>query len=83
MTNLEISCQDSLLTETNPASVDELFNRDPLLLTQRDLKTMVEYYRGKRENWLVDEKAGKVKATRAVKGPKETGTLDDLKDLIL
>jgi len=44
---------------------------------------MVEYYRGKRENWLVDEKAGKVKATRAVKGPKETGTLDDLKDLIL
>jgi hypothetical protein len=87
MTNLEISSQDSLLAETNPASVDELFNRDPLLLQEKDLQVMCEYYRAKRENWIVEERQGKTKASstkpKTLKGPKETGTLDDLKDLIL
>jgi hypothetical protein len=86
MTNLEISSQDSLLAETNPASVDELFNRDPLLLQEKDLKVMVEYFRAKRENWIVEERQGKTKASstpKAKAGPKAIGTLDDLKDLIL
>ncbi len=80
--SLTISSQESLLAETNPASIDELFNRDPLLLQQQDLAKMVAYFRQKREQWIVEEKEGKVKPTKQ-KTPKRVATLDDLKDFSL
>lgn len=57
------------MAETNPASLDELFNRDPLLLGQGDLKAIVKYFREKREQWKVAEATPKTKALpKAAKG---------------
>jgi hypothetical protein len=43
---------------------------------------MVAYFRQKREQWIVEEKEGKVKPTKQ-KTPKRVATLDDLKDFSL
>jgi hypothetical protein len=84
MTNLQVLPQDSSLGETNPASLDELFNRDPLKLSEVDVGQIVEYFRKKREDWKIAEATPKeAKAKAAPKAAKGTLSLADLSGLKL
>lgn len=54
------------LLEANPASLEELFSRDPLHLQDQDITRIVEELRRKRANWAKSEAEGKKpKSTKA------------------
>ncbi len=69
------------MEQTNPLSLNELFNRDPMSLSKIELEFMVEYFRKKRENFLVEER--QVKSTPKARTTKPTVTLDMLKGIKL
>ena len=46
-----------------PTSIDELFSRDPLSLTDVDLATIIQVLRKQRENWAIEEAQGKKRAS--------------------
>lgn len=78
MTN---STEPSPLAEANPASLDELFSRDPLSLSNNDIARGVEALRAQRANWKIAEAQGKTKAPKAKKAKPdsaEVGSLDDI-----
>ena len=58
------------LTEASPQSLDELFSRDPLELSNQDIAVIVAKFRALREQWLVDEAQGKTKGRRAEAVPQ-------------
>ena len=62
------------ILEANPAALDELFSRDPLDLSDRDLETMVSELRRMRETWDSGKPAAKTgpKAPKAPKPPVPT-----------
>ena len=70
--DVALSPAQSPLAEPDPASLDELMQRDPLELTEQDLTTLVKYFRQNRERWLLEEKVkqSKPKAIRGAKAPK-------------
>lgn len=64
----------SILAEVRANSLDELFSRDPLSLSDADLDKMIAIYREKREVWARSEAA---KAPSKREAPKDL-SLDDL-----
>jgi hypothetical protein len=66
----------SPLAEANPESLQEIFDKDPLKLTDDDIERVVAEERAMREKWKASERAG---STR--KPPKQEVpnlSLDDL-----
>jgi hypothetical protein len=49
----------SPLVTASPESLAELFERDPLTLTDGDIERIVTELRSAREKWLIVEKKGK------------------------
>ena len=77
---------NSPLAEVSPISLDDLFSRDPLELTDQDIGAIVKELRRQRVNWLQAEASG----AKSAKKPKAAGktqvapgksTEDLLKDL--
>lgn len=64
--------QESPLAEANPQSLQELFDRDPLQLTDDDIEKIVCELRTQRDRWQQAEKKGKAKRDLV------TVSLDDL-----
>lgn len=69
----------SPLLEADPASLNELFNRDPLLLSNRDIELIVAEQRAQRARYMTSQAAGK--QSKALKEPK--GALAKATDLSL
>jgi hypothetical protein len=66
---------DSPLAEANPESLQELFDKDPLQLTDPDIDRVVAELRTMRERWALTEKKGKAPPKKGL----ATGlSLDDL-----
>ncbi len=65
------------LAEAEPSSLDELFSRDPLGLSDQDISSIVRELRRQREKWLAEpeKKAAKKPASKPV---KLDVSLDDL-----
>lgn len=82
MSNSESSREVAPLAEASPASLDELFSRDPFDLAEADIERIVMEFRRARENWATAEASGAKKAPKAVKAPKAEApkdlSLDDL-----
>lgn len=69
---------ESPLQSVDPNSINELFQLDPLKLTDQQIEKGVEYFRNLRAGWLKAENEGKKpKAAKGVPAP-EGLTLDDL-----
>lgn len=68
------------LAGVSPATLDELFNRDPLSLGKQDLMTIVAALRAERERWGAAEASGAKHATKAKApaGDKPKATLASL-----
>lgn len=67
-TALLTPAEDSPLNEALPESLEELFSRDPLDLSDQDLDVMIAAYRAKRGVWLKAEVEAKAKPKG--RGPK-------------
>lgn len=70
----------------DPRLIQELFDKDPLNLTEQDLDTIIAFFRADRVNYLqkVEEKAKKPKAEKkekVAKGSQSTESLLDMLDL--
>jgi hypothetical protein len=50
---------ESPLAAASPSSLAELFERDPLNLTDGDIERIVQELRSAREKWIIAEKKGK------------------------
>jgi putative alpha-1,2-mannosidase len=67
------------------SEISELFAKDPLSLTKEDRTAIIAHYRENRERYMqgaklqTTEKAPKTPKEKAVKGPKITLSLSDLK----
>lgn len=78
--------QSSPLDEAIPESLDELFNKDPLELTEQDLVVTVAYFRRARETFLKQDAAKVPKGSKKDPAKKAAPkvaldaqlTLDDL-----
>jgi hypothetical protein len=78
--------ETSPLAEVSPTSLEDLFNKDPLELTEKDIEETVRYLRKARETFLKEEatapKKGDTKKPAVKAGPKvaldKTLTADDL-----
>lgn len=70
----------SPLAEVDPASLNELFSRDPLKLSDQDIDKMVEIYRAQRLRWKQEEATGGPKKAAKIANNAETKklSLDDL-----
>lgn len=64
--------QPSPLAEASPASLQELFDRDPLQLTDPDIERIVTELRAQRQRWEAGQKSSKSKMQQVVL------SLDDL-----
>jgi len=68
---------------TEPATVAELFARDPLKLTKSDIDTIISELRKKRANYMLGEKgAGSMKPAKTAAKPKAKATSADLAALM-
>lgn len=73
----------SPLLEVEKESLSELFQRDPLELSEQDLRKIVETLRGQRKLWLQAEatpKAPRGKKAASTKPSLSAAELDDLLD---
>ena len=66
MTNLTSNSSEepNPLTEAKPTSIDELFSRDPLSLTDDDVALIVDQLRAHRRLWAAEEKSSKKSGKR-------------------
>lgn len=66
------------IQEMSPSSLDELFQRDPMKLTDGDVALIVARLREQRTQWLVVENENKQQGTRkrAPKIRQDLGELD-------
>lgn len=73
----------SPLAEAKPESLNELFSRDPLTLTEEDAERICAVFRKERENWKPGEVARKTATKGASKGTRKIAAPADidLKDL--
>ncbi len=62
---------NSPLKDVNPKSLDDLYDEDPLNLTDNDLMRLVKDLREKRALWAAEEKIAATKGTRTKKVYKE------------
>ena len=74
---------ESPLTEATSTSIDELFSRDPLDLSDRDIAQIVDTFKKKRLLWEQEETTAQREGrrTRTPKQPKEAAkniSLDNL-----
>lgn len=73
---------DSPLQEAAPDSLEDIFNKDPLKLTEQDIDATIAYFRNARGTFLKNEAEGKVTRTTKKAAPKTSLdpklTLDDL-----
>ena len=69
--------EPSPLAEASITSLDELFSRDPLSLSQQDLAAIVVELRRQRQRYIEAEAAGK-RAPRAEKVKPQAELLEDL-----
>lgn len=58
--------QESPLAEASPESLQELFDKDPLQLTDEDIDRIVAEERSMREKWKLVEKKGKAPKAQVV-----------------
>jgi hypothetical protein len=56
---------EQVLAEATTDSLNELFSREPIKLTDADHRAIVAKLRDLRKTWLVEEAAGKKKASNA------------------
>lgn len=70
----------SPLAEADPQSLNEIMNRDPLEYSRQDRDVIVAELRRMRSKWLLEEAAGKTRATKPKKegDAKSIMTLGDL-----
>jgi len=69
----------SPLVEADPNSLNEVMNRDPLEYKRQDRDQIVAELRRMRGKWLVEEAAGKTRASKPKKDDgKSVMTLGDL-----
>ncbi len=79
--NQELTSPTSPLSEAEPNSLDELFNRDPLELADQDIQRIVAVFRAQRKNFDLEEasakKSGKkVNPSKLKKSAEEIAALD-------
>ena len=67
----------------DPNLIQELFDADPLKLSDQNIDTMIAYYRTERFNYMQapEEKKSKAKAKPALTPEEEAGAKDLLSDL--
>lgn len=65
------------LAEANPESLQEIFDKDPLQLTDDDIERIVAEERSMREKWKLAERAGSTRQ-KAPKAVVANLSLDDL-----
>lgn len=68
--------QENPLAEANPESLSDLFEKDPLLLTDADIERIVSELRSARANWLQKEKVTKGNPKRAAPSNLSLADLD-------
>jgi len=70
----------SPLSEVDPASLNELFARDPMDLTNQDLDKIIAALRAQRLKWKQDEASGGAKKAAKIANAAETKkiSVDDL-----
>lgn len=56
---------ESPLSTTNPLSLEELFSRDPLDLSDADVEAICLAFRRQRERWVNEERSAKAQGRRA------------------
>ena len=83
MTSPSETSEKSPLSEADPTSLDELFARDPLGLTNEDLDAIASELRDHRGLWVVADEEAKNKKKSTPRGeskpvPKGGISLDDL-----
>ena len=71
MTSASETSGKSPLSEADPTSLDELFARDPLELTNDDLDTIAGELRDHRKLWVIADNEAKNKKTGTPKGPNK------------
>jgi len=52
---------ESPLIEADAESIDELFDKDPLKLSDQNVDSIVQEMRASRTNWMAEEQASKTK----------------------
>jgi len=81
MSDLPVTQSPFPLDQASPESLDELFSRDPLQLSDQDLDRIVAHLRAQRNQWKQEEASGakqsKAKGVTS-SGPKEKVSLDML-----
>jgi len=86
MTNEEDKIE-SPLSEANPRSIEDLFEADPLDITQVELTSMVEHYRENRAAWSAEDReakaSGRSRQTSKYKEPSKKPDKESLKNLDL
>ncbi len=69
----------SVLKEANPKSLDDLYNADPLSLTNDDIDRLTEDHRSKRHLWEREEKSaqaeGRKRRPKSYKEAPKSGQL--------
>ena len=83
MPNLPVLSEQTLLGETNAASINELMNRDPIKLTDAEVEQMRLYFRSKRTAFLAQPSAADKAEAKARAPAKAKLTLDQLKGQLL
>lgn len=68
----------SPLHSAAPESLDELFSRDPLELTDQNLDQIVSHLRAQRHQWAQEEATGAKKSKAKQIKPKERVKIEDL-----
>lgn len=53
------------LQEASPTSLSEIFEKDPLLLTDEEVERVVQEFRAQRKNWIEKEAKPKKVAAKA------------------
>lgn len=70
-----MNLEDSPLKEAEKGSLAELFQRDPLSLTNDDVEAICKELRARRQAWALDESKGKEKKEKVT---LSKGEMDDL-----
>ena len=69
------------LKEADPKSLEDLFDKDPLNLTDADITKIVAELRLNRAAWAAEEAVKATKPKRAAKAPKASASKLSLDDL--
>jgi hypothetical protein len=59
---------DPILSQISEDGLEELFRRDPLLLTKKDLTSIIDYFRAERHRFQQMEAEGKFRKKKSSNG---------------